>query len=40
MPGPDAWVPPDDVAFARGMALGVTMASLFWGGLILVWFGG
>jgi hypothetical protein len=35
---PDAWATPDDVAFARGCALGLALASLFWGGIIIaVW---
>lgn len=38
MTGPDAWVTPADVRFARGVALGLALSSLVWGGLILaIW---
>jgi hypothetical protein len=34
----EPWVAPDDVRLARGVALGLALASLFWGGFILaVW---
>jgi hypothetical protein len=38
MARPDAWVPPADVAFARGVALGLALSALAWGGFILaIW---
>jgi hypothetical protein len=34
----EPWVTPDDVTFARGLALGLALASLVWGGIIIaVW---
>lgn len=38
MPRSEPWVPPGDVAFARGVALGLALSALAWGGLILaIW---
>jgi hypothetical protein len=36
----EPWLPPADVSFARGVALGLAIASLFWGGFILTVWGG